>query len=386
MFARSEMLWSVLAVACLACGGNPGGQDGTDAARVDTPPPPDCVNDGCTPDLVCNPANGVCEPIPCNTHSDCAEGNYCGPSGVCVPSNTGGPCDDDGSCTNGESCIGGFCACRGQQFEAEGVPPNVLIVLDRSGSMGEIIGSMSKWQIAVSAIGSLLSSHGAQVRFGLDLFEPPTGGSCGAGAVMVDVGTGTTAQINTTLAQNGPGGLTPIGATLNALTTYAGLHDPTRENYVLLITDGSESCGASNSGLLAVNALRAGTPDIKTFVVGFGSGVDVAAMNAMAQAGGTAQAGAMSYYQADNAASLATAFDAIGAAVLSCTYTLTGQPDENSMFVRFDGVDIMRDPTHQNGWDYDPVTNQIVFFGAACMSLRSGDVTDLVVGSGCSVG
>ncbi|MBK9036410.1 MAG: VWA domain-containing protein [Myxococcales bacterium] len=383
MTVRSMFLGSFAAVMMIACGGGSGGDDDDqDASTLDAA---NCVSDGCAPELVCNPSNGACEPIACSMHTDCPMGTYCGPAGVCTPSNTGGPCANDDSCTNGETCIGGFCACAGQQFAAEGVPPNVLIVLDRSGSMGTAIGGVSKWQIAVTAIQNLLASHGNQVRFGLDLYEPPAGGSCAAGAIVVGVGPTDATAISNALAGTGPGGLTPIGSTLAALATYPGLHDPARENYVLLLTDGEETC--SGDGIGAATALRNGTPEIKTFVVGFGSGVDATFLDAVATAGGTARVGGPPYYyQADDAMSLNDAFDAIGSAVLSCTYTLSGAPDLDTMFIRFDGVDILRDQTHVNGWDYDSATNQLTFYGAACAALRGGDVTDLVVGSGCSVG
>lgn len=384
MSVRSPWLWSVFAIAWLGCG-NPSSGDDDDEARDAGIDATDCTQTGCATEAVCNPQNGQCEPIPCNMHSDCPDTTYCAPTGVCSPSNTGGPCDDDSACTNGETCVGGFCACRGQTFQAEGVPPNVLIVLDRSGSMSSTIGGMTKWAIAVASVNTMLANYGTQVRFGLNLFEPPTSGSCAAGQVMVDVGPSTTSQIMSALSATGPGGTTPIGGTLAALATYQPLRDSQRENYVLLLTDGEESCGGN--GTAAATALRGQTPEVKTFVVGFGSGVDASELEAIAVAGGTGPAtGGMHYYQADDAASLATVFEDIGAAVLSCSYALTGAPDEDTMFVRFDGTTIPRDPTHINGWDYDSATNTLTFYGAACTSLRTGDVIDLVVGSGCSVG
>ena len=44
---------------------------------------------------------------------------------------------------------------------------------------------------------------------------------------------------------------------------------------------------------------------------------------------------------------------------------------------------IPRDPTHMNGWDYDPATNQITFYGPACDALKAGTVTDVDIVFGC---
>lgn len=41
------------------------------------------------------------------------------------------------------------------------------------------------------------------------------------------------------------------------------------------------------------------------------------------------------------------------------------------------------DPTMMNGFSYDPGTNQVVFHGAACDTLKSGTVTSVDVVLGC---
>jgi hypothetical protein len=358
---------SFLVILAAACGGGGGGGDaggdgdgdGDAAVAVDA------------------------APTPCTSHDQCPQGSHCADTGLCTPSDTGDPCAGDANCKSGETCIGGFCGCVGDQFVAEGVPPNMMIVLDRSGSMDDPLNNSTKWQVAVNAVGNLLASYGNQVRFGLVLYQGDAG-DCAPGDIVVDTGPGTTGAINNALAATGPAGFTPIGDTLDALIGHSGLADTTRDNYILLVTDGSETCNGDGVG--AVTALRAQTPEVKTFVVGFGSGVDGPALNQMAQAGGTARPnGPPWYYRAGNAAELNAVFDAIGVAVLSCTYQLSGQPDIDTLHVFFDGQGVPLDPTHTDGWDYDPTSNQITFYGPACDSLRTGAVTDLVVVSGCAV-
>ncbi|MCA9679660.1 MAG: VWA domain-containing protein [Kofleriaceae bacterium] len=376
---KSLLACALFGAFALGCGGGGGGGGGGGDGGVT-----DCTTtDDCPTGQQCNLGTGTCEPTPCTSNTDCHGGSYCADSGTCAGNTTGGPCAGDDNCSNGEVCTGGFCGCTGDEFSAEGVPPNVLIVLDRSGSMDEALGNSTKWEVAVDALGQLLTTYGDQVRWGLVLYEGAS--QCAPGQIEVDVGAGTAGMINTALGNTGPGGRTPIGDTLDGLIGYAGLADTTRENYILLLTDGSETCGGD--GVTAVTDLRAQTPEVKTFVVGFGSGVDANQLDDMATAGGTALPGGPPYYyQADDAASLQAAFDSIGAAVLSCTYALSGNPDSSTLHVFFDSLDVPRDPSHGDGWDYDPAAGQITFYGAACDDLRSGSVTDLVVVSGCAIG
>jgi len=383
MKTSAWLLPSVLVAAMAAgCGGGnnngdgdggTGGGDGGGGCTSST---------ACPTGQTCNTTTGLCETVGCTTHAECPQGSFCD-NGTCAPNDTGGPCDGDSNCKPGETCIGGFCGCDGDQFVAEGVPPNVLIVLDRSGSMDEALGTSTKWLVAVDAVATLLANYGTAVRFGLVLYQRGNT-DCAPGNVRVDVGDGTATMINTVLGNTNPNGFTPIGDTLDGLINYAGLEDTTRDNYILLLTDGSETCGGD--GVTAVTNLFNETPQVKTFVVGFGSGVDATALNDMAQAGGTAlPSGPPYYYQADDAASLNMAFDSIGAAVLSCTYALSGTPDIDTLHVFFDSIGVSRDTTHTDGWDYDSTSNQITFYGPACDSLKSGSVTDLVVVSGCTV-
>jgi hypothetical protein len=171
---------------------------------------------------------------------------------------------------------------------------------------------------------------------------------------------------------------------LTSLLTYAGLEDTTWANYILLITDGQSTC---DDPVPIVTALRAEVPEVRTFVVGFGEGVDPNELNDMAQEGGTAIAGGPPfYYVAGDAASLAGAFAAIAGTVMSCSYTLSGvPPDLEKLYIYEDTVPVLRDTGRANGWDYDPATNQVTFYGPACDALQSGSVADLVIVYGCPV-
>lgn len=179
--------------------------------------------------------------------------------------------------------------------------PNLMIVLDRSSSMHD----SGKWDSAVSAVHVVLSQYGFKIRFGLTLYPWPQG--CDIGQVQVDVGDDTRGAIMDNLNRNFPGGATPLGATLSTLTSYPQLHDPQRSNFVLLVTDGMDTCGGN--AVMSVAQLFQG--NIKTFVIGFGSDVDPNVLSQMAVQGGTAREGDPKYYHANSAQDLGAAFDQI---------------------------------------------------------------------------
>jgi Notch 1 len=183
--------------------------------------------------------------------------------------------------------------------------PNMMIVLDRSGSMYG-----SKWTSAVNAVEFICThpSYASALRFGLDIF--PANQGCGRGEVVVDVGDNTWSAINSQLQAHPPhsdgSGMTPIAATLMYLNLYRELKDPERRNFVMLITDGQDTCAydPDNDPVTSTDDLF--DSGIKTYVIGFGSGVDAGVLEAMADAGGTND-----YYQADNQSQLENVMQAI---------------------------------------------------------------------------
>ena len=206
-----------------------------------------------------------------------------------------------------------------------------------------------------------------------------------AGHVFVDTGAGTGAMVKSQLGLAATCTLmTPIGASLNALVTYAGLGDTSRSNYVLLVTDGEENCGGNPGD--AATALLGRTPEVKTFVIGFGGEVNATQLNDLATKGGTARPGTTKYYQADDAAGLQSAFNSIIGSVVSCSFTLSQQPDSpDRLYIYFGATQVPRDTSHTMGWDYDPTSMALTFYGMSCNSIKDGTAGNLVVSYGCPV-
>jgi hypothetical protein len=380
----ATLVAALLATSCSSSGSGPapdgGGGGGCSSAAE------------CGTDQICDPKTGACVvKLTCSTHPECGKAAYCAPEGQCARSKLGSPCATADNCLSGQTCIGGFCGCKGQSYSAQNVPANVLIVLDRSGSMTETVGGQTKWSIAVAAVQNLLTSQAGKIFFGLAAYPGAdrnctTGGQCGAGNVIVDVSPTSTQDISSFLtgARTCTTAFhTPLGATLTALKGYTGLQDSARANYVLVLTDGKENCGGDPP--TAAAALLAQTVPVKTFAVGFGGQVDANELNNVAQKGGTPRAGGPPYYYvASDAASLAAAFATIAGQVLSCIYTLSEKPkDPSQLYVYQSKQAVARDTTHANGWDYDANTSQLTFYGPPCQALRSGQVSDLAIVYGC---
>jgi hypothetical protein len=276
-----------------------------------------------------------------------------------------------------------------------------MILLDRSGSMDGDAGGDTRWNVAKKAIAQVTTSFDAKIRFGLATYSSCTSGGCSAGSIVVPIADANATNINGFLAttvdqgsSNGQGqtsgGLvqylcdsgdpeTSTGKSLAALVGEPTLQDTTRNNLIILLTDGGESseCVGSCNGPCAAAQLLAQNPSVKTYVIGLGVGAS--AIDQIAQAGGTTQS-----IPSNNQTELDNAFNQVAASVASCEYVLdTAPPGTDKLFVYFndDPTGIPADPT--NGWSYDPVTKKLEFHGSACDQVKSGTITDIDVVYGC---
>ncbi len=204
-------------------------------------------------------------------------------------------------------------------------PPRLVVVLDRSSSMNGAIGAASKWVAARSTLDQVLTSYEHTIGFGLATFPYPN--ECGPGRLDLAPALAQRARILAALATPPPddGNWTPLGETLLALADEPEVTGVDRPTYLVVVTDGFQWCApfdpdARTLPIDGVLALR--DSGVRTFVVGFGAGVDVATLSAMAVAGGTARVGcdptasaagpaAPCYYQADDAPALLSALMAV---------------------------------------------------------------------------
>jgi|SRR5579863_2096501 len=333
-----------------------------------------------------------------------------GAGGFGLSSGNGGSSGGDSSGSGGDVGLtgSGGTSCGQTNIDIMPLPPDILIVQDRSLSMTDDTndqpcaggsasgdgncGAASKWSQTTNALDTVLGQTDASVNWGL-YWLGDEAASCGVSAspaVMIEPSgyhdiSGAFAA-NTFTGQPG----TPTAAVMKSAVAYMKTLTDPNPKYLLLATDGEPNCpnGAATlntnddtgAEMAVASAFTAGFP---TFVVGIATSTDsgaTSALNAMAVAGGEPQANAATqYYAVTDSASLVTALNSILGIATSCKVSLAGAPSnlDNVAVSAQDPsgarVEIMQDPT--NGWSFDATKANIVLNGTACDDLQNGTYT-----------
>jgi hypothetical protein len=339
----------------------------------------------------------------------CTSPKICSVKGTCI---SPGACAADGDCPGGKTCdlatktcvIGSTCGVT--EIKSDIVPPNLLIVLDRSCTMKGEIDGKSKWELAVGALDGLVGAYAGKLRFGLTLFPDSVDPKCEQAKFLLPPKNGNEAAIQALLTagldasdKSHPGSpcVTNGAQTMKQASTEPSLADKTRKSYFVLVTDGltQQVCDLTGApeGTVKILENLAQKQGVPTYVIGFGSGqIDKAELNNFAVAGGVPTSDpadpSFKYYRAENGAALQAALTVIAQKSLGCEYKLASvPPDTKNVHVFFDkSAEVAQDPSHKDGWDYDAATNQVVFHGAACTSLKEGAVAAVDIVLGCPGG
>ena len=346
-------------------------------------------------------------------------GRSAGASGMIV---TTPPPVDGGGQLNGDA------ACVATAMEGEQRPVALFLMMDSSGSMNDVDKgqTQSRWQLIATAVPAFLSDPSNVGLFaGLDFFpEPASGGSGGSG------GTGISCSVTDYENPNVPIAIVP-GANNAQVTAFANaikgrtvqaetpttpalqgaIHvaslwqaaHPEMNTFVVFMTDGQPNgCSSTvkNAAAAAASGV-AGTPSIKTYVLGVGP--STGNLDAIAVAGGT---GPKAYLvTTGGAAALTAALNAIKGTALSCDYKVPapargGTLDFTAVNVQtrvgFNGTQsIVRNVPDAtacgtaDGWYYDqplggstPPTT-ITLCPSSCSALTSNNGSQLLVLIGC---
>ena len=243
--------------------------------------------------------------------------------------------------SGGEAGDAALEACNGVSVEAEAVPVDVFVIMDRSQSMGLAVkgSNMTRWDALHAAVQSFTQNpNAAGIRAGIGFFSLSGAGDdardCNPSAYAApSVPIGLISEVGPNLAaamdQAAPGGLTPTVPALQGAISYASSWaqaNPGRATTVVLVTDGFPT-QCDNAPEHISQAARAGyeSPEhIRTFVIGVG---DVAKFNLdnYARSGGTKSA-----YLTDSGdvtTTFVSALNNITDRALACEYQLPPPPD-----------------------------------------------------------
>lgn len=343
----------------------------------------------------------------------------------------GGGTGSDGSTSSADagsrpdrdpSMIGPDGGCATQNTPTTRAPMNLLMVVDRSGSMSECAdgsgrsGCESKWSVTQQGLQRLLMTLEDQARVGL-LFFPSSSNSGSADGYRTPV-IGVDRPLSETrmallaaISAARPNGNTPMACAMPQAVDYMrGIADTGSRN-IMLITDGAptDECSgmapcnpfdpnfitcimnasAASQGVILAAVARGARnmPTVRTFALGTPDAVP-SFMSSVALNGQTSRAPGCEpsdcHYTLGTATferDLNMALDSVRDRAATCEYILQVDPmtaDPNLINVYYTpmsggaGRYIPRDTTHTNGWDYAPGGRSIVFYGMLCDEVRAG--------------
>jgi len=330
--------------------------------------------------------------------------------------------------------------CGSASFPVSRTPPNLILVLDRSGSMRRTVQGeaptetdITRWAHTTKAIESVVSTTQGDIAWGLKMFptcthmpgQPPAlncfkeavHDPCSVAGFNLDPDINQAQGLTTEIAGAAPvrdTGSTPTRLAVDAAVALMKSQDDDRPQFLLLATDGLPQCGVDpltneivdtrKDALGAVAAVeRAQADGIPVFVLGIAvadpeSLQDLPAgrraglleahenLNALAVAGGRPQDDDTKYYSALNETMLTAALNEIAAETVSCVFVLAEAPEDDAVTT----VDVFVDdeerrllPSATDGWAFGPGKRSIIFTGEACDKLKRGEFTRTEVNYQC---
>lgn len=172
--------------------------------------------------------------------------------------------------------------------------PEILFVLDVSGSMGDEAGGIQKLQAAKNSIYSIAPElSDKDINLGLMHFS-----GCGGVNYSLPPGSNNSSPINRIIGGLSPGGGTPLAEALRQAGNQLQMSGADQKRIVVL-SDGKESCGGDPVSVVS----RFASSDLKVHVIGFDVGSD-----AVSQLSAIAAAGNGQFNQANNAQQLRDLF------------------------------------------------------------------------------
>jgi len=295
----------------------------------------------------------------------------CSPRVVPGGPDSGGGGDDGG---------GGGDACPAVHFMAMKTTPSIALLIDRSGSMDNDIGGISRYNAIKNALvdgtNGVVTKLQAEAYFGASLFssDDPCPRLYSVPRALNDRN-----SIASLINSQNPSGNTPTGPSIDQVVAdFAANPPPTGSPpAIVLATDGlPNTCTNGNDTttgkMLSVAAAKAAySAGIRLFILGVGTGIADQHLQDMANAGAGVQTGQPNapYYLANSPQQLTDAFAQIIGGVVSCDLMISGNVDPATAQ---DGTVTLNGMMLIYGTDWTLVNgNTIELLGAACTTFKN---------------
>ena len=349
--------------------------------------------------------------IACGSSDDSSFGDGTGANGDNA-NGQGSAFDTNG--TNGSagaldpvSAVGKECA--GTSAGLNGLPLQLLVVLDRSGSMCEKAGggngscndADSKWKQTTAGLSAFFASEKSKGITATVIPFPPVGGgnSCEAGPysspdpkLIADLPNAS--SLSSAIEGLGQANSTPTVGALKGAVAYADSIASKGKVAIIVATDGQPNSCSTKGGPadidLVSNIASGAASKYKTYAIGIGNSGN---LDKIAAAGGTGTA-----YATNDTASLETALSTIRGAALTCDYSIPAAPagqildfrQVNVVYTTKDDKAILvkhsADCSDASGWRYDDeaAPKQILLCDGVCGTVKGDTVKKLDVVLGCA--
>jgi Mg-chelatase subunit ChlD len=374
--------------------------------------------------------------IACNYTHPCPSGLYCGGQELCAKACTETTgctgrrqCNESGECVEGSSTLepvagktsagtggasenqltagntgsGNFVldagtkrtepmseTCQRENVSAARVIPNIILVIDQSGSMTESFGGAgTRWDVLRDFLlrpDGLIAMFETQVRFGLAMYSALVEGDNGTQPPPCPMVTSVEpklmnhADISRAYSAAAPLGETPTGDAIDRILDglpQAQLDQSDGPTVLILATDGEpdrcEELNPQQGQAEAVAAVtRAFSMGVRTYIISVGEDVSQQHQQDVANAGiGRDASNAAPFWRAGDDESLRRALTEIIGSQVSCDVALNGRVESGdpcSGRVSLNSVELACDD--ENGWELaDP--NHIRLRGRACSDWKT---------------
>jgi hypothetical protein len=283
-------------------------------------------------------------------------------------------------------------ACAAVTVDAELVPLDLYVVLDRSGSMVNSSLGPLRWPPVRDALNQFFQSPSAAgIGIALTMFAHPTQSQCVAPSYatpLVAMGalpgsaTGHAIALQNTMNQYAPvlGVGTPTESAMQGAVTFAKAHknaNPNRAVAIVLATDGlpgaSGCTGQTAAGVQsAISNGFTGSPSIRTFVIGIDPNAQMSTnLNSWAAAGGGQ---AFDVATSGGPAQFLQAMKDIQGSLLGCTFTM---PKTDAGIINIDKVKVVFTPGSGAPQELPRVTNQGACAGPGWYYDNNSDPTNI---------